>query len=147
VAALSRTWVRWLTGVPVSLYLASGALATARSLSAPRLEVRPRSGPIAPGSVVQLRVQVPARVETRVGVELVQGPRRRAVAERMVPRSPWAFWNHRWKSERFLIPVEAAALNGLDPAAATLRVSAQPGPVWLWQQKPVVLELPVAIGR
>ncbi len=142
----SKLMARLAAILPLCLVL---ALALLRVGPAPEIAIAPQMPGIGPSTPVIVRAAEPGRGLGELTVELVQGERREALAERRFePRPFWAFWGDRVKSAEITLTVGAESLPWLAEGEATLVVTAERAATWLRRPPAAVTErtLPVLLA-
>ena len=134
------TVLRLLIGVPLFALLTSGAAASVRALSGPRVSIADVTAAGASPTVVEVRIDTPGRVPTDLDVDLVEEGRTRRLATRLVPRVRWAFWNPLPVRDVLRVEIPAGTAARSD-RPGLVRATATPGSAWLWWHPPVVREL------
>jgi murein DD-endopeptidase MepM/ murein hydrolase activator NlpD len=113
-----------------------------RSGPAPTLSLETKPDALGPKTHIVATAEAGGRGLAGFRLELLQGTTRRQVGQKAVtPRPAWAFWGPRETRAVLALDLGHDALAGLSDGEATLRVTADRAPAWLWAPGPVVKEL------
>ncbi len=135
------------------LLLASGifgflALGAFRTGPDPSISIEPQKPAIGRRTPIDVKVSEPRRGLVHVRVDLVQGDRAVALAEkRYTHRAPWALWGRRDESDTLRVEAGRDTVKGLKHGEARIRVTADRAPSWLRHPGPEIRDvvLPVRL--
>lgn len=112
----------------------------------PEISIVPAVPVIGKKTSIKIEVSEPARGLSSVRVDLLQGDRTYAVAERSyVPRAAFNFWGSHTTSDTIQVAVGRDSLAELKPGDAVIRVSAGRAPTWLRHPGPAIQEISLPV--
>jgi murein DD-endopeptidase MepM/ murein hydrolase activator NlpD len=128
------------------LALIAVGVASLRAGDAPVIRIEPQLPGIGRRTPVAVHVEEPGRGLSALRVELVQGERIEALAERdyKALRS-WELWGDRTERDALQLEIGSETIKGLKEGPATIRVVAARAPAWLRRPDPAVQELTLPV--
>jgi murein DD-endopeptidase MepM/ murein hydrolase activator NlpD len=129
-----------LVALPVAVVVLG--ISSFRAGPAPVLTLDTTPAALGPKTRVKASAEAGGRGLAGVRLEIAQGATARPLAARaMVPRPAWAFWGPRETRAVLEVELGREALAGFEDGSATLRLSADRAPAWLWKPGREVKEI------